>query len=103
MYSMLRWHLRDAVPVVQINERSRYIDFRSPVLDGPAGLYVAPKDSPRAAAWNGTGATLQSRSGRPTSPGAASIYDIYAFQKVTGWKPMLSPPPGDPLYEARPN
>ena len=35
MYSMLRWHLRDAVPVVQLNERSRYIDFRNPAAPRP--------------------------------------------------------------------
>ena len=102
MYSMLRWHLRDAVPVVQINQRSRYLDLPSPVLDGPVGLYVAPKDSPRAAAWNGTGAALQSV-GQTDLAWRGTIYDIYVFQKVTGWKPMLSPPLGHPLYEARPN
>ena len=102
MYSMLRWHLRDAVPVVQINERARYIGFRHPVLDGPVGLYVAPKDNARAAVWNGTGATLQP-AGQADLAWRGYSYDVYAFQKVTGWNPVFSPIPRDSLYEARPN
>jgi 4-amino-4-deoxy-L-arabinose transferase-like glycosyltransferase len=102
MYAMLRWHLRDKVPVVQINERARYIGFRDPVLDGPGGLYVAPKDNARAAVWNGAGTTLQA-AGQADLAWRGYIYDVYAFQKVTGWNPILSPAPGDPLYEARPN
>src|SRR5579871_2775866 len=43
-YSMLRWFLRDRVPVVQINERGRYVGFREPNMDqirGHTGIYVA--------------------------------------------------------------
>jgi hypothetical protein len=100
IYSMLRWHLRDAVPVVQVNERSRYIGFRNPVLDGPVGLYVAPKDA-GLSAWSGIDATLQP-AGRADLSWRGTTYDIYAFQKVTGWKPVLSPAPDDPLYHAHP-
>jgi 4-amino-4-deoxy-L-arabinose transferase-like glycosyltransferase len=102
MYSMLRWHLRDAVPVVQLSERSRYIDFRTPALEGPVGLYVAPQDSPKALAWQHTDATRQGV-GHVDLTWRGVSYDTYAFQKVTGWKPVFSPPSGDPLYEARPN
>jgi 4-amino-4-deoxy-L-arabinose transferase-like glycosyltransferase len=102
IYSMLRWHLRDAVPVVQLNERARYLGLRNPDLDGTVGLYVAPKDNPRAGVWNGTGATLQAV-GQADLAWRGIVYDVYAFQKVTGWKAVFSPAPGDPLYEARPN
>ncbi|MGQ0684409.1 MAG: glycosyltransferase family 39 protein [Bradyrhizobium sp.] len=102
MYSMLRWHLRDAVPVVQINERARYIGLPNPALDGAVGLYVAPKDNPRAGVWNGAAATLQA-AGQADLAWRGIVYDVYAFQKVTGWKPVFSPAPGDPLYAARPN
>lgn len=27
----------------------------------------------------------------------------YEFQKLTGWRPVFSPPPGESAYEARPN
>lgn len=101
IYSMLRWHLRDAVPVVQINERSRYIGFRNPVLGGPAGLYVAAMDSAKTFAWNGIEATLQP-AGRAELIWRGLTYEVYAFQRVTGWQPVLSPGPGHPLYEARP-
>ncbi len=43
IYSMLRWHLRDRIPVVQINERIRYIGFHTTEKDiaGPVGLLSA--------------------------------------------------------------
>jgi 4-amino-4-deoxy-L-arabinose transferase-like glycosyltransferase len=102
IYSMLRWHLRDAVPVVQINERIRYIGFRYPILDGPAGLHVAPKENARASVWRGTGARLQTL-GQADLAWRGHVYDVYALQKVTGWNPAPSPPSGDPLSEAHPN
>lgn len=61
IYSMLRWHLRDAVPVMQINERVRYIGFGNPVLDGPVGLYVALKENARADVWHGPTSASQDR------------------------------------------
>lgn len=99
---MLRWHLRDAVPVVQINQRSRYVGFRNPILDGPAGLYVAAMDSAKAFAWNGIDATLQPV-GQADLAWRGIVYDVYAFQKVTGWNPVFAPAFGHPLYGARPN
>jgi 4-amino-4-deoxy-L-arabinose transferase-like glycosyltransferase len=101
IYSMLRWHLRDAVPVVQLNERSRYIGFRESRLDGAVGLYVSSHIN-RAALWERTGATLQ-------TVGAADLswrgvrYDIYTFKRITGWQPAQSLAPDDPLFVARPN
>lgn len=101
IHSMLRWHLKDAVPVVQLNERARYIGFREPRLDGPVGLYVAPRIN-RAALWEKTSATLQ-------TVGTADLiwrgfrYDVYTFHRLTGWKPAQSLAPGDPLFVVRPN
>ena len=53
IYSMLRWHLKDRFPVVQINERNRYIGFGTSEADiaGPAGLYVAPQDKAGSGVW----------------------------------------------------
>lgn len=102
MYSMLRWHLRDAVPVVQLNERARYIGFREPPLDGLVGLYVAPEFNRHAALWQKTNAMLQ-------TVGTADLvwrgfrYDVYRFQRLTGWKPAPSLGLDDPLFVARPN
>ena len=98
IHSMLRRHLKDAVPVVQLNERARYIGFREPRLDGPVGLYVAPRIN-RAALWERTSATLQ-------TVGTTDLiwrYDVYTFHRLTGWKPAQSLASGDPLFVVRPN
>jgi 4-amino-4-deoxy-L-arabinose transferase-like glycosyltransferase len=102
MWSMLRWHLRDAVPVIQLNERARYIGFRHPALDGDVALYVAPKGNRNLVLWNRTNATRQTV-GKVDLAWRGVTYDVYIMQKVTGFKPVLSPPPGDPLYVAAPN
>src|ERR1700722_10229074 len=42
-YAMLRWFFGDRVPVIQINERGRYLGFRDPgmnLIRGHIGLYV---------------------------------------------------------------
>ena len=41
---MLRWYFNDRVPVIQINERGRFLGFHDPGMDlirGHTGLYVA--------------------------------------------------------------
>ncbi|MFB9265327.1 glycosyltransferase family 39 protein [Bradyrhizobium erythrophlei] len=102
MYSMLRWHLKDEVPVAQINERARYIGFREPALDGPVGLYVAPTYSRQRALFDNTGAVLETV-GEADLMWRGTRYGGYALQKLTGWKPELSPAPGDAFYVASPN
>jgi len=102
VYSMLRWHLKDAVPVVQLNERARYIGFHQPRLEGPVGLYVAPDGHRNTALWNETGAVRQ------TVESADLVwrgfrYDVYTFQRLTGWTLAQSLAPDDPLFVARPN
>ena len=102
MCAMLRWHLRDAVPVVQLNERARYIGFRAPVLDGDTALYVAPKGNRNLVLWDKTSAARQTV-GETDLTWRGVTYDVYLLQKVTGLKPVLAPPRGDPLYVAAPN
>ena len=102
IWSMLRWHLRDAVPVIQLNERARYVGFRNPTLDGDAALYVAPEGNRNLVRWDRTNAMRQTV-GKVDLAWRGVSYDVYMLQKVTGFKPLLSPPPGDPLYVAAPN
>jgi 4-amino-4-deoxy-L-arabinose transferase-like glycosyltransferase len=104
MYSMLRWHLKDRIPVVQINERNRYIDFKNSekAFAGPVGLYVGPKNDPIMQLWKKTGAKLEP-AGEVDLTWRGVRYDTYSLQRLTGWKPLLSPPPGDPFYVGSPH
>ncbi|HEY2247456.1 MAG TPA: glycosyltransferase family 39 protein [Bradyrhizobium sp.] len=102
MSAMLRWHLRDAVPVIQLNERARYLGFRAPDLEGDVALYVAPKGNRNLVLWADTNAARQPV-GEVNLSWRGVTYDVYTLQKVSGFKPVLSPPPGDPLYVAVPN
>jgi hypothetical protein len=103
LYSMLRWHLRnDAVAVVELNERRRFIGFAEPVLDGSIGLYVTSAGDPDAAIMAKTSAILQPAGGIELTWRGIS-YDTYRFLKLTNWTPVLSPPPNDPFEHAHPH
>ena len=104
IYSMLRWHLRDRIPVVQVNERSRFIGFGTKDADiaGPAGLYIAPQDETWSEIW-GTTTAVREPVGQVDLTWRGVRYDTYLMQKLTNWKPVLSPPPGDPLFKSRPH
>ncbi len=101
--AILRWHLRDRYPVVQINERSRYLDFKtSEKAFGPVGLLVARADDKNATILQPTTAVL-----KPVEDvdliWRGVRYDTYSVQALTNWRPILSPPPGDPLYVRLPH
>jgi hypothetical protein len=102
VYAMLRWHLKDRVPVIQINERSRFLGFRDPGLDriaGHAGLYVA-REPDDASILTSTAAVLTPL-GQVQRTWRGRVMDTYVLEKLTGWTPDLSPPPDSPLYKWR--
>jgi Dolichyl-phosphate-mannose-protein mannosyltransferase len=104
-YSMLRWFLRDRVPVVQINERGRYIGFREPDMDlikDHIGLYVArePDNRPGNLLWDSIPATREPLE-RVDRVWRGTVMDTYALEKFTGWTPEFSPPPDSPLFHWR--
>src|SRR6201991_4868461 len=61
-YAMLRWHFNGQVPVVQINERARFMGFRDPgmnVIKDHPGLYVGREPDHRLPLWDLTTAKRQ--------------------------------------------
>ncbi|OPH83889.1 glycosyltransferase family 39 protein [Nitrobacter vulgaris] len=102
VYAMLRWYLRDRVPVIQINERSRFLGFRDPGCDmiaGHAGLYVARE--PDDASILASTAAVLTPLGQVQRTWRGRVMDTYVLEKLTGWTPDLSPPPASPFYKWR--
>lgn len=99
-YAILRWCLKDRVPVVQINERSRFIGFRAPDLSriaGHPGLYVARAGTTGDMAWNATTA-VRTPLGQIEQRWRGVVIDTYVLETITGWSPVLTPPRQSPLY-----
>jgi 4-amino-4-deoxy-L-arabinose transferase-like glycosyltransferase len=102
-YAMLRWHFNGRVPVVQINERGRFQDFRDPGLDrikNRVGLYVAREPDNTLALWTDIPAARQPLE-RVERSWRGIVMDTYALEKLSGWTPDLSPPPDSPLFRWR--
>ena len=101
IYSQLRWHLRDRIPVVQINERNRFLDFRRDprLLTDQPGLYIYANARP---------ALLAATTAVVTPVGHIDLvwrgvtYGSYTTEKITGFSPELSPPPGSAFFVSTP-
>ena len=102
-YSMLRWYFNGRVPVIQINERGRFMGFRDPGMsrvEGHAGLYVGRVPDDRSPVWAAIPAVRQPLE-RVDRIWRGLVMDTYALEKLTGWTPELSPPPDSPLFRWR--
>ena len=102
-YSMLRWYFNGRVPVIQINERGRFMGFRDPGMnrvEGHAGLYVGRVPDDRSPVWASIPAVRQPLE-RVDRNWRGLVMDTYALEKLTGWTPELSPPPDSPLFRWR--
>ena len=102
-YAMLRWYFKDRVPVIQINERGRYMGFRDPgmsLIRGHTGLYVGREPDNINPLWAATTAVREPLE-RVDRSWRGFVMDTYALEKLTGWTPELSPPPDSPLYRWR--
>src|SRR5205807_5011511 len=86
-YAMLRWYFRDRVPVVQINERGRFLGFRDPgmgLIRGHTGLYIAREPDNAIALWDATTAVREPLA-RVERSWRGIVMDAYALEKLTGW------------------
>src|SRR6266404_1965985 len=102
-YAMLRWYFRDRLPVIQINERGRFLGFRDPgmsLIRGHTGLYVGREPDNANPLWAFTTAVREPLA-RVERSWRGIVMDTYALEKLTGWAPELSPPPDSPLYRWR--
>jgi 4-amino-4-deoxy-L-arabinose transferase-like glycosyltransferase len=102
-YAMLRWYFKDRVPVIQINERGRFLGFRDPgmsLIKGHPGLYVGREPDNTSPPWASTTAVREPLE-RVQRSWRGVVMDTYALEKLTGWTPELSPPPDSPLYRWR--
>src|SRR6202166_3780749 len=102
-YAMLRWFFNGRVPVIQINERGRFMGFRDPgmnLIAGHTGLYVGRVPDDRTPLWESIPAHREPLE-RVDRSWRGTVMDTYALEKLTGWTPELSPPPDSPLYRWR--
>jgi 4-amino-4-deoxy-L-arabinose transferase-like glycosyltransferase len=103
IYAELRWHLKDSIPVVQVNERSRFIGFKdiaSSTVASGAGLYVDSAPNDGNVIETNTSAVLR-LVGHADRTWRGIVIEPFAFKTITGWKPDLSPPRESPLYKWR--
>jgi hypothetical protein len=101
VYAMLRWHLKDRVPVIQVNERARFIGFKDPGMDrirDHAGLYIAQTPDPVRPLLLSAGATLAPLAETDTLFRGTPMKH-YAIDKISGWTPQLDPAPGTEFYK----
>ncbi len=102
-YAMMRWYFKDRVPVIQINERGRFMGFRDPGMDrirSHAGVYVVREPDRDNPIWVETTAQREPLE-QVDRVWRGRVMDTYVLQKVTGWTPELSPPPDAPLFRWR--
>lgn len=103
IYAELRWHLKDSIPVVQVNERSRFIGFKdsaSAAMKSGIGLYVDSAPNDGNVIETKTPATLK-LVGQADRTWRGVVIEPFAFKTITGWTPELSPPPDSPFYRWR--
>jgi hypothetical protein len=103
-YAMMRWLFRDrGVPVIEINERGRFQDFRDPGMDrikGNAGIYIGREPDNHGPVWDSIPAKREPLA-QVERRWRGVLIDTYALDKLTGWTPELSPPKDSPLFQWR--
>ncbi len=99
-YAMLRWHLHDWVPVLQVNQRARFIGFRDPGIDlirDHPGLYIAQLTDDNRALLASTPAVIEPIA-RVDTVFRGVVMKNYQIDRISHWTPDLNPPPDTPFY-----
>jgi 4-amino-4-deoxy-L-arabinose transferase-like glycosyltransferase len=102
-YALLRWFLKDRLPVIEVTERGRFQGFKDPGMDrikGHPGLYVGREPDQLLPLWDPTGAKREPLE-RVDRVWRGIVMDTYALERLTGWTPELSPPPDTPFFRWR--
>ena len=100
---MMRWYFNGRVPVIQINERGRFMGFRDPGMNaiaGHAGLYVAREPDNANPVWAATTAVRVPLE-QVDRVWRGTMMDRYALAEANRLDPQLSPPPDSPLFRWR--
>jgi 4-amino-4-deoxy-L-arabinose transferase-like glycosyltransferase len=103
-YAMLRWHLKGRVPIVQINERKRFMGFVGPdmkLIEGHTGIFIAREPDNVLPIWSNVGG-VRTPLDRVNRVWRGTVMDVYDLETLTGFVPDLSPPEDSPMFPARP-
>ena len=94
-YADLEWHIGKDIPVLQVNERARFLDFvpRDPGLFAGRALYVHQGPPTPVVA----GATLTGLPSLPVKWRGVEM-QMLSVDVLDGFAPELTPPPGNPAY-----
>ena len=104
IYAMLRWHLKDSIPIIQVTERSRFIGFNDEkakaAIRSGIGLFVdtVPENNFIA---DSTPAVMQIVGGG-IQTWRGVVIDKFLFKTIRNWKPDLSPPRDTQFYSWHP-
>ena len=99
-YAALRWHLGRKLPVVEVVERSRFLDFMPPDrsrIDGRPGLYIYPAGSANPLVEQATAGHNLSF-GKIDRIWRGTVMGSFSVERIDGWTPPLDPPPDSPFY-----
>jgi 4-amino-4-deoxy-L-arabinose transferase-like glycosyltransferase len=100
-FAMLKWHLRSSgLPIVQLNERSRYIGFKQANVDEQRGLHIISEGKNNPAIWVAL-PTSRERLGTFERKWRGLTYDNMIVDLVAPFKLELNPPRDSILFTPR--
>ena len=104
IHAMMRWHLKDSMPVIQITERSRFLGFNDErtksAIGSGVGLFVdtLPENNIIEVATPAATKVV----GGADQVWRGVVIDKFIFKTIRNWKPDLSPPRDTFFYKWHP-